>query len=120
MKIYIPICPPGINETYKVGKSGNKGHLYKSARANKWAEDAGLIIGAEAGKQEWKDTSKYYSIYIRFSNFRQDVDAPIKLVIDTVTAKLGFDDKRIVKQCSEKINYKEKEGVWISLEPYNV
>lgn len=117
--VYIPNNPPGLNQTYKVGRRGRKSNLYKAEEAIDWAAKAALIIGSEAAISGWKDVSKYYSIYIRFSS-RHDVDAPIKLIIDTLTSKLGFNDNRIKKQCSEKINYKEKEGVWISLEPYNV
>jgi Holliday junction resolvase RusA-like endonuclease len=102
LKITIKSCPPGINATYGVNTQSHK-KVYKSDQAVAWQNGAALIIGSEAGKQDWKDDSKYYEIEIIFQHPRLDVDAPVKLVIDTVATKLGFNDGRIIKQSSEKI-----------------
>lgn len=115
MEIFIPLLPPGLNATYRI--SGSR--LYKSEEATAWENDAALIIGSEAARQEWADNSEFYQIEIKFSNWRQDVDAPVKLILDCISQKLGFNDKRIMKQCSEKVNLKEP-GVLITLEPYNL
>ena len=113
MDIFIPLNPPGINQTYGYGQ----GRVYMTDVARSWSEGAAFIVGSEAGMQNWEDIFDYYQIFIKFNNWNLDVDAPIKLVIDTVTRKLGFDDKRILRQCSEKINSGEK-GVWVTLENY--
>lgn len=109
-EIYIKENPPGINKTYKISNS----RMYKDDVAVKWQYDTALQIGAKAGTDNWTDKYKHYAIYIQFGNCKQDVDAPIKLVIDTLTQKLGFDDSRIIKQCSHKI-LGGKNGVIISL-----
>lgn len=111
LKIWIPLLPPGINETYKIGN----GHLYKSEKAKSWENDAALIIGSEA--QDWMDDSEFYEIDIILQNTRTDVDASIKLMIDVLSNKLGFNDNRILRQCSEKVKSDEK-GVFIILRNY--
>ncbi len=90
-EIFIPILPPGINTTYATGR----GHLYKTKVAKDWSTDAAKIIGAKAGEIDWNDDCQFYDIEIFVYNGRMDADAPTKLIIDTVTRKLGFDDKRI-------------------------
>lgn len=91
--------------------------MYKSQEANDWAAKAALIIGSEAGFSDWKDKEEFYNIEIIFSQLRCDVDGPVKLVIDTLSQKLGFNDNRIKKQSSEKFDLGYR-GVWIILEPY--
>lgn len=91
--------------------------MYKSSQALEWEQSAGLVIGAKTGEIGWEKTAEYYQIEIKFNNWRMDADGPVKLIIDTVTRKLGFDDKFIRRQCSEKIESGEK-GVWIRLKPY--
>lgn len=117
LRIWIPLLPPGINASYGVGNRKGKADMYKTNEALIWQRGAALIIGSEAARQNWADDSKYYEIVIKFSNWNMDADGPIKLVIDTVATKLGFNDKRILKQSSEKIKSEEK-GVWIELKPY--
>lgn len=90
--------------------------MYKTAKALIWQQGAALIIGSEAGNQGWVDNSKYYELEIKFSNWNMDEDGPVKLVQDTIAEKLGFNDKRILRQCSEKIKSEDK-GVWIELRP---
>lgn len=113
LTVFIPTLPPGLNQTYKTGK----GNFYKSSEAKEWQAQASLIIGAEAGHQNWVDDSKFYEIELFIQNSRHDTDAFIKLVMDTLTQKLGFDDKRIKKIISEKITSTEK-GLTIRLSPY--
>lgn len=116
--IFIPLNPPGLNGTYQISSASGKAHMFKSSEANLWATQAALLIGAKAGEVDWKDDSQFYEISIKFTNLRQDSDAPIKLIIDTLSQKLGFNDKRIMKQCSEKVEG-EIKGVLIELKPYN-
>ncbi len=111
--VFIPVFSPGLNKTYKTGK----GRFYKAKEIKEWQAQAALIIGSAAAEQEWKDDSEYYEIIIEFNNFRQDFDAPIKLITDTVALKLGFNDKRIMKGSIEK-KVSEQDGVLIKLLPY--
>lgn len=110
LKIWVPLIPPGINETYKTGQ----GHFYKSEKAKSWETDAALIIGSQAASQEWIDDSKFYEIEMIIQNSNYDVDSSIKLTIDCLCNKLGINDNRILKQCSEKVQSEEK-GIWIIL-----
>ncbi len=108
---WIPLLPPGINRMYGKGR----GRVYLTHEARKWAKDAALIIGAEAGRTGWEDSGGEYEIEIIMYGSRLDVDAPIKLVIDTLTRKLGFDDVRVTKQSSKTVRETDKEGVWVTL-----
>lgn len=101
LKITIDSMPPGINNTYGVNPYGKK-KIFKQDVALAWAEGAAHYIGVAAAHQNWTDDSKYYEIEITFQHPKLDVDAPIKLIIDTVAQKLGFDDFRIIKQSSQK------------------
>lgn len=108
---WIPLLPPGINETYGYGR----GRVYMTHKAQRWKRDAALIIGAEAGRIGWEDYGGKYEIEIVTYGSRMDVDAPVKLIIDTVTRKLGFDDSRVMHQSSDIIRDTEKEGVYVVL-----
>ena len=83
--------------------------------ARRWAKDAALIIGAEAGRVGWEDSGGKFEIEVIMYGSRLDVDAPIKLIIDTVTRKLGFDDSRVIMQSSRTVRDAEKEGVYVVL-----
>jgi hypothetical protein len=64
--------------------------------ARQWDKDAALIVGATAGRFEFKpDLAASYQIIIRWWGGRHDADAHLKLVQDCVTRKLGFDDRQI-------------------------
>lgn len=114
LKIWIPLLPPSLNETYGVVNRAGKGDLYKNESALIWQTGAALIIGSEAAQQNWVDDSKFYGIKVTLQNSRTDVDASIKLIIDTIATKLGFNDNRILEQSSRKIKSEEK-GVWVEL-----
>lgn len=102
LKITIESCPPGINATYKVNPNSHR-KVYKDEQATAWAAGAALVIGAAAAKQDWKDDCEFYEVEVIFHHPRLDVDAPIKLIYDTLSQKLGFNDGRIIKQGSEKV-----------------
>lgn len=114
---FIPNLPPGLNQTYGVTSVGGKARMYKNPVALQWAEKASLVIGAKAGEIDWKDDSKEYEIIIQFNNWRMDTDGPVKLVQDTLATKLGFNDKKITKQSSERTKG-GVPGVLIILKPY--
>jgi Holliday junction resolvase RusA-like endonuclease len=117
-EVFVPVFPPGLNDTYRCGKGvDGKIVFYKTKEATEWQEKAALIVGSEAAIQEWEDDSKYYEIWIEFNNWRQDFDAPIKLVTDTISLKLGFNDKRIMWGHIGKVD-SEQDGVLIKLMSY--
>lgn len=111
-EIFIELIPPSINQTYKCGK----GRFYKSQIAKDWQTDAGMIIGAKAGEIDWQDNSEWYWIDIWVFSMRMDEDAVLKLTQDTLTQKLGFDDKKIIDASIHKRDGK-KEGILIRLLP---
>lgn len=114
--IHIPLDPPGINDTYKISSKSGKAEMYKSAEANLWSAQAALLIGAKAGESNWVDDSQHYELSIIFTNWRLDIDAPIKLVVDCLSQKLGFNDNRITKLTIEK-NKSIGKGVYLELKP---
>lgn len=116
-KVWIPLLPPSSNMTYQITSRSGKAVMYKSEEANNWAASAALIIGAEAGDMGWEDDSDFYILEVLFSKLRGDVDGPCKLTQDVLATKLGFNDNRIKKQSSEKVDLGDP-GVWIVLEPY--
>jgi Holliday junction resolvase RusA-like endonuclease len=113
---FIPISPPGINETYKITSQGGV-RMYKVTEANDWSAHAALIIGSEAAIQDFELTQeREWEIRILFSNWRQDVDAPVKLVIDTVAIKLGVDDRCFIEQSSKLLDWAANiQGVLIKI-----
>lgn len=116
LTVTIDWCPPGINETY--GIKGNRGKgskgLFKTDQATYWQEKAALVIGSAAAMQDWKDDSPYYSLEVLFHHPRLDADAPLKLIADTVSQKLGFNDFRITEHHIKRIT-DENESVTIIL-----
>jgi len=111
MKLYYEIHPPGINATYKVTGS----RMYKSDIAVDWQTSAALAIGSKAGEIDWKDSHDYYGINIYTANKNMDVDATVKLVIDTIAQKLDFNDKRITEIHVYKELDKDYEGIFLEL-----
>ncbi|MBU2177706.1 MAG: hypothetical protein KJ556_21650 [Gammaproteobacteria bacterium] len=97
--VWIPFLPPGINQQYGRSKIGR---VYLKPGARVWKSHAAIVVGARAGLIDWKDCDKPFSIKIYVVGSKSDADAYIKTVIDTVCTKLGFDDKRIASQSSEK------------------
>ncbi|RJQ27299.1 hypothetical protein C4577_01655 [Candidatus Parcubacteria bacterium] len=119
LKIFIPDLPPGLNESYGIYSVTNKAHMYKTAKATGWSEKASLIIGARAGEEGWEDIEEAYEIYMGICGSKADVDAPVKLIMDTVSKKLGFNDNKFYKQTSEKIKVGEV-GLYIEIKPYTL
>jgi len=108
LKIEIPSLPPGMNRTYNYSASTSN-RVFLSNEATLWADKAALIIGAEAGWQNWEyDKDAKYSLIIKWGGGKHDVDAHIKLAQDTLTRKLGFNDKQIVTVVSTKIKSEDE------------
>ena len=89
--IFIEVLPPGINKTYSVTSKGGKGRMYKSEEAKAWATGAALQIGSRAAELEFEPEG-HYDLKIIVTGSRMDVDAPIKLIQDTLCQKLDFDE----------------------------
>ena len=96
---WIPFLPPGINCQYGHSRYGK---WYLTPRARKWKQDASIFIGARAGQLSWQDCGKRYIFEMTVCGSRADADAYIKTVVDTVTSKLGFDDRRICEVTARK------------------
>jgi len=80
--------PPSINATYRSGR----GVWYKSVRARAWEEEALLLLRA-AGFQAQPLGSYWIGVELTLWTCRLDLDAPIKLVLDTVEEALGINDR---------------------------
>jgi hypothetical protein len=126
--VQIDALPPGINSQYGVGRGrardvsyltesdDRKPRVYLTPEAEKWAAQAALVIGAKSGETGWRQEFASYGLLTAFSGTTMDVDAPVRLVIDTVARKLGFDDRLIVEQASIRIKH-EKKSLLIVLYP---
>ena len=116
-EVWIPALPISTNCAYKIRRS----RMYISAEGKHWAEKAALIIGAKHGRnpQEWRNKELRVSL-VFFDNHPLcwDVDGRIKITLDTLASKLGFDDRYIMELDAKK--QKGPEGVLIRLEEYNV
>jgi len=109
---FIPTLPPGINKTYLIRQGGKGLALTKEARD--WDKKAALIIGAEAGLQDWQYEPGFgYGLVIIWGGGYHDADAHLKLVQDCVSRKLGFDDRYIVKSVIER--RKHWDGLYVGL-----
>ncbi|MHC4195642.1 MAG: hypothetical protein ACYSYU_10815 [Planctomycetota bacterium] len=97
IEVTIPSLPPGANRTYQPISRGGKPTLILTKEARGWDTDAALIVGSAAGQFDFEaDLTADYEIVIRWWGGRYDTDAHLKLVQDTVTRKLGFDDRQVV------------------------
>lgn len=123
IEIVIPTLPPGANRTYQRTRQG----VALTPAARRWDAEAALIVGAAAGRFEFKpDLAAQYQIIIRWWGGRHDADAHLKLVQDCVTRKLasdtpGFDDRQIsacvIERCPADWGAEEDEaeGVQVHL-----
>jgi Holliday junction resolvase RusA-like endonuclease len=123
IEITIPSLPPGANRTYQpIGRNG-KSTLILTKEARGWDTDAALVVGSAAGQFEFEaDPAADYEIIIRWWGSRHDADAHLKLVQDTITRKLGFDDRQIktcvIQRCPDDWGEAEEdlpEGVQIHI-----
>lgn len=112
-EVFIPILPPGVNETYGVNRS-HKRPVFKKAEAVQWQDGAAKAIGAAAGEQGFifgpEDT---FAVRLEFHKSNYDVDAGVKITIDTLAQKLGFNDNRIDDLDLKIYRNAEEEGVKI-------
>lgn len=118
IEITIPALPPGANRTYQRTKQG----IALTPQARRWDRDAALIAGATAGQFDFEpDPAAEYQIIVRWWGGRHDADAHLKLSQDTITRKLGFDDRQIkscvIERCPDDWGKEdsEAEGVQVYL-----
>lgn len=91
--VVIPFLPTSTNALYKWGK----GHMYKTQAAKDWAKDAALLIGAANTVGDWSDYWLVVTLDVCLPNpARRDIDNCAKLALDTLAAKLGFDDRYVI------------------------
>jgi len=112
--VHIPEESPGKNSTYGVNRAGR---VFIKPAARRWSNSAALIIGAAAADQEWEHREgAVYSLEIVVAkNSRFDADAHIALVQDTLTRKLGFDDRLIQLVTCRKDDKWEGPGIKVEL-----
>jgi len=77
--------------------------MYKTSEAKRWQSYAALVVGAAAGSRGWRVRSNKYGMLMVFSGSLHDSDAPIKLIIDTVTQKFDLDDFHVTEQASVRV-----------------
>lgn len=105
VRIDIPFLPPGINSNYGFGNR----KVYKTRETTDWSEKAGLIIGSTINASGWNyQEGREYGLVLIWSGTKLDVDAPVKVIMDTITRKIGFDDKHIKYVSSHKRESKEE------------
>ncbi len=107
--IELPIKPLSVNNAWK-------GKRYKTARYTRYQRDVLLLL------PNFKVPSGLLQIKIDmgFSNKAADWDNPIKLFVDILQKKYGFDDKRIMKGIVTKtIVAKGQEYIKFELLRYN-
>lgn len=109
LDVDIPLEPPGINQTYKITCVSGKARMYKSKKAKTWATDAALIIGS-GGRDFTFNIKSDYLVKIDFAAKGYDVDAPVKLILDTLCQKLGFNDKYI-----DELHIKKNNSIAIGI-----
>lgn len=120
IRIWIPIVPPGINATYGVNCKSKK-KVYKTKEAKQWEKDAYKLILNAANLSGFlidKEKDKL-AISILIKGSRHDVDAPIKMIIDTVACTLEFDDEIVMSVQSKVRRATDDRGVLIEIEKLN-
>lgn len=84
-----------MNALYRYARHGNATRVYRSARAVQWRDDALLLLLA-AGRRTLPAGEWWVSLTCIVHTCRLDVDAPLKIVIDTaVIDALGIDDRSV-------------------------
>ena len=98
--VNIPTLPKSTNALLGITRTG---HVYKTSAARAWAEQAALIIGAANQGREWSGywLEVVFDVYMPNVAWR-DVDNCIKLALDTLAAKLGFDDRYVLSVSANK------------------
>lgn len=96
--------PVGINGTYRIGRRPNgQPVLYKSARASSWQDDA-LLYLRRAGFRRLPPGHYFVALHCGLFTKRLDLDAPLKLLIDTVAEALGINDRDVGALTATKIH----------------
>lgn len=103
LSVSVPL-PPGLNQTYKT--TSNSGIIYKDRKTVEWQNDAALLIGSAAGVQNF-ERDNWYSVVLEFKSDRMDIDAPVKVVLDTLARKLNFNDRQIISLLVTKTPIKD-------------
>jgi len=101
-------CPPfSTNRLWRIGKWGN---WYKTREAKDWEDIVFLSLPRATSKRIQQMKKKSFGLKVAFytSNVkRKDLDNMLKLFIDTLAKKYGFNDKQI--HYIEAIKYESGE-----------
>ena len=114
-RLFIPVLPPGINQTYKVSKFGG---FYKSEAAKSWEREVRQHFELALDEQGFSDSSDYYQVEITWAGSRHDADAFMKITIDTLAFELGINDNRILDKHITKLTGISEKGILLELRPY--
>lgn len=106
LDVIIPTLPPSTNQLLGYRRDGR---VYKTEEAKAWAKGAALIIGAANQGREWDSwwLELWFDVCLPNISWR-DIDNFEKLAIDTLAAKLGFDDRYILTKHITKWPTEEK------------
>lgn len=116
MKLILSVdVPPSLNHLYATVK----GHRTLSARGRSYKKDTGWIIKQEALQQAWEGGERY-SLTMRLwfkSRQRRDLSNTIKVLEDSLSEALGFDDTCIDRLVVERVGVdKERPRCEVELE----
>lgn len=90
--VFIPGIPPSINHQY----AHSSARHWLTADACSWinAATAETLLAARA--QQWQTPAMgEFAVFIEHTASRQDVDNCVKIVLDSVSKALGFNDRRV-------------------------
>jgi Holliday junction resolvase RusA-like endonuclease len=93
-EVWIPGNAPGVNHYVVHTRTGAH---YMTPRARDWLEAAKAMVWLAGYEQHWLNpqTAYTFAVSIEHTCSRQDVDGPVKVILDAVAQGLGFDDKRV-------------------------
>lgn len=92
--------PPSTNNAYSTQKRGKKVVRVLSEEGRDYKEKAGWVAKAEAMEQGFtplpgKRFAFMLVLHFPDDRYRRDLDNRIKLLLDSVSSALGFDDSRV-------------------------
>jgi hypothetical protein len=114
--VWIPGRPPTVNHQYQHTSHGH----YLTAAAQAWITAASWYILLARRAYGWPTFAGDVRVLIEHSVKEQDVDACGKLVLDTVSKALGFNDKLVTTMTIRRIPGPPlgvRVRVWCGAEP---
>jgi Holliday junction resolvase RusA-like endonuclease len=111
-EVFLPGNPPNINHCYQHTKAGKH---FLTAEAKAWIGAAANEVALAVRRQAWTTPATgTFDVLIEHTAKRQDVDGCAKIVLDTVSRALGFDDK-LVRELTIRRVAGEPHGVGVRI-----